>query len=802
MIKKYFKKALGLMALLCCGVWSTNAQLSVSGGGANGCHCMGTSGTFTVSYTGSDGYVIESTSWTKIGGGVDITAGHNSTTVSVATQTDTVYNSKYSRFAPAKLNVFCRLKKDTTIDVTDCKTGVVTKHKISSFKEVDMDVKICKSFTYPYEGLQNKIVGPECVALGEQVTYSIKPWVSMKDANLIGFDSYGWNLDTKEDYYSSDESSITFTVNADFLKHKTLAVSMGACNGNDSIKRTLGIKPAKPIISMEGIVIDWEDGLCLSPGEGSKTITIDNADLGNSEVTYIWDEATLNGWMYSTTPNTLTFTPTNARTIKLTVKSACEDETYSLKINSAFASSNTITNNAKNPNCLPAGQSFRFKVDGAANGTPMTWALESGSDWSFEDSPTIAEPMIRVGSRPCRITVTDDCSNSIFADFSISPNTPEINESNQCIDAKDNTTPITFTVTPDDNATGYQWEFPAEWSSNAINNTTEDPTITITTDGTTSGQIKVRALGCIDSDLSTAVDVNIAPETPKAIINTKGCINYNIADQVIFSVQDADPDKYTYSWIIPDEFGTPVGSPDGTDGTITVDTKGVSGTIKVQVDAKGACDPSPWKEEPITIDANGFGLLYNTDLISVPAYRLIKNNSIPATFNYRLFNNGNIVTNGVAPYPFDQENLMLNLPGMGDIAGSSIYTLVVDVYTSDCDYRLIVGAPIEDIDGNSSRIAKSMFSDDEESLMTLHSAKTEFASIYPNPAKNSLNIEILEAVNYPANIYVMDTKGSLVSQTTTNTVNTQIDSSSWVTGSYIVLIVAGNQTYRQVIIKN
>jgi hypothetical protein len=663
--------------LIVCGISVVQAKKpnglkveNVSNDNTTECICMDVTEqkSLTVSYHGGDGYVIESASWEIIGGGITIVSGSENIKVTVAS----LSGGDYSEFSKGRLGVTCKLKKQYN-DSTCCTCNGVTTcypYTWNERKELYMEIDVCKQFNYSQLGMINEIVGPECVALNEQVTYSIQPWVSKKDAAQIGFDSYKWNQSSIADYHSSDKSSITFTVNNNFIANPVLSVSMGTCNSSQHIQRTLTQKPEAARIKVNNTEINWETGLCLPFGAGETTITIFNADPNNPNVTYEWQK--LEGWVHrGETSSVLTFDPVNtSREIRLVVKSLCEDKIYDLKIRRSFASDSKITNTTQTPNCLNQGTDVVFSVIGAGAGIPMTWYVEPGKGWIVKQNG-ISTPTITVGNLPCLISVTDECGNTISDTFYPNPAKPSISGST-CVAQNPIGGTVPFNVTSADPAAvgGYSWELKGtNWTIQSGQNTTA---ISVKS-GTGSATLTVSAIGhCNNKIASNTLTLNLEPTAPTGINNLSSCINYNLTGTATFSVPTQPGESY--SWNIPSSFGTPVGTPNGTNGTITVNTKGISGIIGVQVDAKGTCQASNWKYEPFFVTSNGLSLTY-ADAMGFAGYRINNSNALNITsVDYKLYINEVAVPNGVMelPAPFNIFALT-GLPfGTPDINNSNI----------------------------------------------------------------------------------------------------------------------------------
>jgi hypothetical protein len=789
MKKSHPRKVLGLIAIITCGVCSAIAQsgngLSITGGsgGSDSLYCISANASstpFTVSYSGTDGFYLDPSScvWTNLGGGITISGGVNSPTAYISSLSGTTYSENYSKYAKGKLKVDCTLRKDTVYTFY-CDGEFVSTDSVSHTRQVYMEIEIRKAFVYANELTRNEIVGPECIELGETVTYSIAPWVSQKDANRIGFDDYNWINAPNEVYYSSDKSSITFTIDSTFLSHKTLAVSMGACNSTqDTISRSLGEKPADPIIDNDTTL--WANGYCLPFGAGERTLTITNPQPG---VTYSWEK--LGGWTYTQTNTTLTFTADNdAREIRLKAESPCETKTYDLMINRSFAENSTISNNSETPSCLTTGDDFVFEVQGAGGGILMSWEIEEGSDWEILDINTIAKPRIKAGSSPCLISVTDECGNKIEQEFFVRPEKPGDIEGDFCL-VQDSTTARTYSIDPVDNADSYKWTYPQGWSIQGDSTNTE---ITLIPDGQTIGQIKVQAIGCDTSIWSNPLSVNYNLAKPDAyLVNT--CIDAGLESTITVRVNNPiRTSGVTYHWEVlkEDSLGTITNYSNANDPSERkINTKGYEGDFLVTVYAQNSlCGMSEKDTIIVHIEKEAF---------TVEEYPSARNSiyGIYETWEDDWYYSHNAVwtynNNDVTGSDYSTTiSLPKNLMSLAD----STFYVTVEHTTTGCKTRKYA-------DNGMLRSTTVQ----EVGTTSLRSAVIEGEmKISPNPTKGEVEVSI--SIDEIANIFLYNLDGSLLKQWMRQPATSTISISDLPSGKYLIVALQKGKRYSKQIILN
>ncbi len=755
-------------------------------------------------------------------GGIEIDGADTDETVDIKIKQGDTYAQRFNKYSKGRLKVYVKVKEDKILEWmsgvcpgSEEEPGLVQFPLPPYFTEFTATIDICKRFNIPDDvtNLQNRIVGPTCITQGDTVTYSVAPWVTLSDPNNAGLDKYRWGysanlrMSDREEYYSADESSTTFT--ADQVEGAWLKTTLGVCNfpenGGTQVPLELYLQqtPEEPELMYKNELVSWDDELCLplSAADKPMSITVNNYD---PTLTYKWEN--LEGWGQVIFENNgiLTFTPRDdAREIRLIVESDCGVKIYTLKIVRSFEEGiNIIENEREGSTCLSQGDRVRFNVLGANNAMKMSWRVDDESNgWSIvSGDENEARPYIIVGSGPTTIYAEAGCGDVINIPVQVKPEAPIINKANQCLDAGDNTTQITFDFTADANATSYEWEFPVEWSSNAVNNTTTNPTITITTDGETPGTIRVKAIGCDESDWSNSVSVNFNPVKPE--IKQDGCLNVGLEGETYFYVTN-HKEGQTYTWTIDPAFGEQDFSyspPTNDPSRIKVNTLGnVGNDFEITAIASNDCGDSPASEifyvnmtNPYLVDSYQPRPNSSTGQRREIYVESVESGVINVSgFTFAWYLNGSLVTTNNLDY------LAISELGGGDMAFPDAfpngYAEVIITEPSGCKYL------VETSWGNSLRSAKiasfKSFNAIEEEVNLVSDI-----IIAPNPANNIVTVTLPETSRGSALLLGLD--GKLIERKLINSSETEFDVSTLPNGSYIISVSQNKKRYSKQIIIN
>lgn len=786
-------------------------------GGSLGYYCMpagNTGTTFNVVPVSlsSDPNVtatIESTTWSVFGGIQKLSSSVSD--VSVASRTGTDYANLYSKYAKGKIRAVCHVKYEYKYERYNyCTTPATPTGLYDSYTyyvDYTTELEIRKTFSIPDGALTNPIVGPECVVAGENVTYSVAPWVSLDDVANVVFDTYTWNVPSSAKindlYYSSDKSSITFKPSAT-AGGQTITVDLGACNATGVAQSSIKLKSEPDAPYLVGNT-QWVDKLCIPLSASTYELTIANPQDG---VTYTWEK--LSGW-YSTdqyvvgSDNKIVLNPKDDnKYIRLRAKSSCTEKIYDLQINRSFDPVvNTIT--TADADCLPENTDVTFSVNGASKGIPMGWTISPegiANGWSIandqKDSPT---PIIHTGTGVATVYATASCGVAIPQLCKVKPNIPIINEGKKCLDFGDKTNQV-FTTTKDNGATAYQWDFPATWEPLAsTDRTTTDPTITIKTDGKTAGEIKVKALGCKDSEFSTPVKVSFTPDTPK-IGMYETCMNAGVDGYAHFKITNNDASQnLTYTWTIANGYGEQVANNDPKDPLdpteIKVHTSGKTGTFRIEAIAHnndcGDSKVAGFYEFTVNKNDLPYSAVEETPLFSTTSdYALSLTTSDLSWYQNHTFEwylntagQGN-VTDTNAPY-----KTKTGLPqGLLTSGGENFY-LTVTNKTTGCKTR-----KINDAATNTFKSAKVV--DPEEEIES--TTETTGMTVSPNPTTGEITVTLPK--NESTNVFLIGLNGRLLKNWMSQPAKSTLNISDVPNGNYFIIASQGEKKYSKQIILN
>ena len=744
-------------------------------------------------------------------------------------------DSLYGRFAKGRLTFKFKLVTDENYPAysgsCSCNCNCHCGQKILiGTREIDF----YKTFDHPHilqpgDTLRNKIEGIDCIGLGQIVTFSIEPWVSLKDAQFIGFDSVYWNIDNFSDeleylYYSTDRSSVTFKVNEYFLDNEMkLEATMGKKNWNNGhpthkIERELGVEPADPDLrwiyfdvetqaEVEN-VINWEEGLCVPYSHQTLAIKIDNYF---SDVKYTWEE--LGGWTntgkYEVGKDGIMFISDivfglEPKKIILRTKGDCYTKIFSLQINREL--SEGINEILTNGTCFVTNTTTILSVPDIGENVILYWEKIEGENWSFVNGvKTGISVLVNVGTTPAIFSVQSICEKGIITTpkLHIVPEMPLEIFGPNCVEVND---PVTYNVDIDplQNTKSYNWIHPG--FNNITGNHNAQTGITNTTGN--SIQLKLTKPALMDFIKVQAVGVQGCPHSgwtsenfkvglmPNEIerIEDPICLNYGAAGDVTFTaIVEETADGTTYLWNIPQGFGIPKNVtadnngyyPTGNLPYIKVSqSKDAAGPFKVRVKAITSCfkeNQAPWVD-------------YDFDVEPVFVY-------IPGDFEPWLFGywSGDLTIE-----PTDLPNVKsikwyLNnvhqplCDGLYGWFGAFIpgQSLRLEVIIGECEVIQEVELPL-----NSS--SSSVIGNGNTNIELDNYLIDNSFNIYPNPASN--NITVILPQDNSSNVFLLSLDGKMLKNEQRNSSEFIMDLYGIQPGFYYLCILQGKQKYVKKII--
>ncbi|MDR1226155.1 MAG: T9SS type A sorting domain-containing protein [Prevotellaceae bacterium] len=817
-------------AMLLVGAAAAQAQsvnIVHDGAAVTAFHCMdaNTSGiTFSAAgnnlVEGSAQGVIESYSW-SLAGGIEAVGATNGSAITVKAMQGADQDGSYSKYAKGKLHISAHVKYTDSIFFS-C-NGTSAAQIYTYYKDYGKDVEIRKTFS----SQDNSIVGPTCVKPGTKVTYSVAPWVSLYELGTVGLDKYDWDIPSgigSAIYYSADNSSVTFTAAREAVSGDAIKVGLGSCNiqtGATPLSFPIREDIPDPIIV---------PNVCIPGGKQTVYFKVNNALDG---VTYYFsvDE---NWYIYDKDNNKL---PTyekigilkgdsvkvetdinNRATIsveaKYTDNDGCDAKRSSVRMMRSLSSISSISATSTN-DCYVAGVPVTFTLNNAPSPALFNWVLPEG--WipvgnanaaNITAKPDDYAAVLPIDSIRVSVDVCDAAyiSRNVYVTPGAAGEITEANGKSLCI-VKDSV--YTFQIAPTQpGAASYTWELSNGWTDTV--HSADGLSITATATGNNISLVKVTPRGAAhlvgsaqtvcSGTPKQLTTLSYPPTKPSVIGISQTCVNAGTTDTLTFSVSQKAGE--TYEWTFTDPSGS---TSVRTGAAVSFISSGATGTITASVIAKptatgSVCSSSDARDTTIEVSDKGLSLGYN----SVGYYMILNPNNENVSYTGHLLYNGVEVTNGVVNVA-DVMFYMVHNGILGNIDDSPNYTLIMDAaYAGGCRVRMTTGAPLSPAQNAIIRSLPLASSNSSISQAGATSAtkKVDFATIYPNPTKDVINIDIADGASYPVAIYVVDITGTLVAKTTVSSASTQINTSSWAAGNYVVVVGSGQNVQKQVVVKN
>lgn len=528
--------------------------------------------------------------WSTLGG-IEIVSGGTSPTVTIRCKSGTTYDDSYSLYAKGRL-ILSAEKETTAIaeGCEDCLSGIVCNPYYS------YSLNIYKTFDWS----GNAIVGDKCAQPGDSVTFSVAPWVSMYQPNDVGFDTYEWDipssLNASKLYYSADKSSVTFVV-SDNIEGQVIKARMGKYNIDANTQQPLALTLSNgiPKPQIEGMADD--DTYCLPFSTPTASLIVSNA---SPEASYVWKMRTWDILSLSANGDTVTFRPQeNEQVIQLQVEGGCTPQSYLYQINRSLPADASIANSYDDPYCLPASKNVTLSVAGVPVGTSLEWQVD-GDGWLIPDAEkNKATPAVTTGEGPAKVTVRSTyCpAPELTATLNIEPQKPANIDGPACLTFGQSQT-LTYTVPAVDNAAQYEWSYPSTWTVSGADN---QNTITLISDGQTADSVKVRAVGCNESEWSSLA-VKMGYPAPKGINIKSECLNPGLPTTIELEVEPPEgvASGVSYEWAIPSSFASMYSYyTDKSD--IRIRTTGNLGVYPISVTVNGSCGTNSYYTDTISM---------------------------------------------------------------------------------------------------------------------------------------------------------------------------------------------------------
>ncbi len=450
-------------------------------------------------------------------------------------------------------------------------------------------------------------------------------------------------------------------------------------------------------------------------------------------------------WTYSGggnpvgTGRSITLTPTNSGTLSVVANNSCgasTARTLSITVNDKPAQPAAITGNATVCN----GVSTTYSIAAVSGATSYTWTYSGGGNpvgtgTSVTLSPTSNGTLSVVANNSC------GASNPRLLSITVTATTPQpgtiTGSTTVCSGVS-----ATYSIAAVSGATNYTWTYSG--GGNPVGTGTS-----VTLSPTSNGTLSVIANGSCGT--STARTLNITVTTT---MSQPGAITGNAqpcpGEEATYSVA-AVTGATSYQWTLPS----------GWTGTSTTNSiKVVTGTTagNVFVRAVGTCGTSNATTRAVT----------------------------PVIVNATITINGNTLT--ASPASARYQWYSCNGANLQVISGATdrIYTP-----SANGSYAVRVTA-----DGCSDT------SDCKEvTTVGVHNQETsdKFIKVYPNPAQNSIQVELVPEIQLPANFAIINLSGAVLQTGTLQRLSHQIHL-ALPAGTYLMQISSENDVYTKKII--
>lgn len=527
-------------------------------------------------------------------------------------------SAKFYSNGPIKGRIYYYFDDDPS-DSCKCGLGSVS---IDVYKHFDAAAK------YGVE-----IIGPDCIADGDSVVFSINPILTANLYSGIGMDLYNWNIFNSSSapyvksipYVSGDSSSVTFTVDK-MTGNDSITIRVGLANEEYRIVKYLGKAAPKPIVH----------DTCLPYNQKSFEVNIFNEEY--PDLVYSWEYDSK--WATATFPDkegnqtkkycaVLHPDSCNVGTITVTASYGNDDACVSASKASfnLYRSWGTDANVSISKDCAHnGGDSVHFELskDKVPDGVAPIWELPDG--W---EAKTDAENYrCDYDARPINSTKYIDtikvwansCSkkDSCLAIVHIAPARVDSITNLSCLKSDSIYTFKVERLGRGPAPTGYQWY---------INGTEVGGPDSIFTHKFTSGMtsLAVRSLGengC-HAD-STQIALTFQPTPPDSMSISNTCLFTGQNDTTTCIVHNRKS-NYVYMWTYPQGWREVTSLK--TDSSITLITDGRGGTKRVGVFTSSAssCGVSDTLWTNMQIDTTSYEIQYSCILGSLHVFTLKDN---------------------------------------------------------------------------------------------------------------------------------------------------------------------------------
>ena len=656
-----------------------------------------------------------------------------------------------------------------------------------------------------------EIIGPDCIADGDSVVFSINPILTGNLYSGIGMDLYNWNIFDAISapyvqsipYVSGDSSSVTFKVGA-MTGNDSITVRVGMANEEYRIVKHIGKAAPKPVVN----------DTCLPYDQSSFEVNVFNEDYPDLKYDWTWST----NWRIQYIDNI------NKSRVRLSTTVVGEDGEFS--VTSSFPDQNVeciyasktsfyLTRSwGENPYITPTDTivangcdyiEFELK-DAYLKSTsyptwniPITW--ESEGD---EHHSTIkARPVNSTNDIDSIIVWEDVCNHKDSAKVYvyIKPKQVLSITDHGCLEDEESYifTAQSFSAGPD--PVRYIWVYGGDTIKEATGNS-----VSIDADMSKSS-LSVTSIGRYGyNSETTTFNLMYEPKEPAGIVLHNECIAYNMTDTVKFSILNPVPtQKYAWTppigWTMYDTIGDL-----DLDTCVRMLSNGIPETHTVY--AKGVnennteCPESNSVGQYVTINSMSISVNY-LNWNGQSAYQLTIQNATPANTEVEFYEDGVLIPNVLGSMfnfiMFDPQcDRYSELNSLGDLTNNEHYSIKLLITTTDgCKAQYIYGAPLNNINSMPQRRITPIRNEREGEGKVNHTL-----ILSPNPTNTTLRLQLSDVSSEPIEVSIIDLEGRIIKQGKKILNGDLYNVSNLPMGQYIVRVLYNNRNYMSTFIKH
>jgi hypothetical protein len=357
------------------------------------------------------------------------------------------------------------------------------------------------------------IIGPTVLCNGSAI-YSVTPFV--------GATSYSWSLPNGWSGSSSTNTISATSGSSGIIS--VIATNTCGASASSSIFVNVGSPATPPAIAGSSLVCSGAATVySVAPVQGASS--------------YSWSLP--NGWSGSSVTNSISATPSAAGTLTVYAINICGSSspaTLAVNINNPPTAPSGISGNT----LICQGLSALYTTNSVPGATSYSWNLPPG--WTGNSSGT-AISATSGSTGLISVSAVNSCGTSSVVSLMVNVITQPVSPApiyGNTIVCSGNQ--LTFSVSPVNGATSYNWSIPNGWLGNSNTNV-----LSATATGT-SGVVYVNATNSCGSSPTASLQVTVStyPANPGAISgSTLVCIGVNL----VFSVAPI-PGATSYSWTV------------------------------------------------------------------------------------------------------------------------------------------------------------------------------------------------------------------------------------------------------------